>query len=155
MKKKSSRQGTIDLTEQQLLKLAGDVYFERGTNYHHGGAVVWLDAEPNAITARVQGSEKNPYLVRYWVYQNQLHWGCACPLGVDGAFCKHLVAAGLAWINDHGDALHSEPDMDVVAADLLQILPPLSREQLLHLITDRTTWDDSLVAELHLATRIK
>jgi hypothetical protein len=52
--------GRIALTEKKLLELAGEVYFERGTDYHDHGTVVHLEAGDNGITARVQGSTHPP-----------------------------------------------------------------------------------------------
>ncbi len=153
MKKKRSKSDTVHITEKQLLTLAGDIYFERGVDYYQNGAVVWLDAKPQDITARVRGSTDVSYLVRYWLHRNQLQWGCACPLGVDGAFCKHLVAAGLTWINDNDDAPHMESDVEAVIADLRTALVSFDREQLLEMMVERAIWDDSFIAELYLLAR--
>jgi uncharacterized Zn finger protein len=35
--------------------------------------------------------------VRLWA-EDGLVFSCDCPLGLDGEFCKHCVAAGLAWL---------------------------------------------------------
>lgn len=153
MTAKYSRPAAIKLTEQLLRKLSGDVYFERGADYHRNGAVAGLWATRLDITARVQGSIDAPYLVRFWQTGQDLKWGCACPLGVDGAFCKHLVAAGLAWIDDHVDTLHMEPDLESIIADLRTTLAPIDREQLLDMLVQRAIWDESFLEELHLIAR--
>ena len=36
--------------------------------------------------------------MRLWA-EDSLVFSCDCPLGLDGEFCKHCVAAGLAWLD--------------------------------------------------------
>lgn len=48
------------------------------------------------ITAKVQGTR--PYRVKLWVDDGELECSGTCPVGTDGAFCKHGVAVGLAWL---------------------------------------------------------
>ena len=90
--------GMTPITRTALKKLAGDVYFKRGVDYYNAGTVVQLRANRDGVTARMQGSDPIPYLVRFWHEKQKLQWGCACPLGDEGAFCKHLVATGLAHL---------------------------------------------------------
>ncbi len=81
------------LTHDALLALAGERYFERGEGYHRGGHVYSLVEYDGVIVAKVAGTDE--YRVRLWA-EDGLAYTCDCPLGVDGAFCKHCVAAGLA-----------------------------------------------------------
>ena len=46
------------------------------------------------MAARVGGTRL--YRVELWAEQGDLGYDCSCPLGEEGAFCKHCVAAGLA-----------------------------------------------------------
>ncbi|MBI4481544.1 MAG: SWIM zinc finger family protein [Acidobacteria bacterium] len=39
-----------------------------------------------------------PYRVKLWLQDGELEYSCTCPVGNDGAFCKHCVAVGLAWL---------------------------------------------------------
>lgn len=95
---KNNRKQFPAIIRTALQKLAGDVYFKRGVDYHNAGTVVQLRIGDHGIAARMQGSEPVPYPVRFWHDEQKLQWGCACPLGDEGAFCKHLVAAGLAYL---------------------------------------------------------
>ena len=89
-----------------MLELAGETYFERGEGYHRGGHVHDLVEHAGVVVAKVVGTED--YRVRLWS-EDGLDFACDCPLGVDGEFCKHCVAAGLAWLD--GD--FSEHDIPV------------------------------------------
>ena len=143
-----------DITRTALKKLAGDVYFERGVDYHDAGNVVQLYAGNDSITARVQGSELAPYQVRFWSEKQQLQWGCACPLGDEGSFCKHLVAVGLAYLAD--GEIDNEPDIDsgVTPEEIQELLKPLDRAALEDLIAQRAPWDEQMLAELRLLSRV-
>src|SRR6266581_2918535 len=84
------------LTRNALRQLAGARYFEAGqvtSLVEHGGKLI----------AIVQGGED--YRVELSVRTGGLDYRCTCPIGVDAAFCKHCVAAGLAWLaNSSGNA---------------------------------------------------
>src|SRR5215210_6604209 len=99
------------LTYDVLLVLAGERYFERGENYYYDGRV-------HALVEHVLGTYE--YRVRFRAEDDELVYSCDCPLGVDGEFCKHCVAVGLAWLKG-GSAGHGPADsvtMDDVQAYL-------------------------------------
>ncbi len=73
-----------------MLELAGETYFERGEGYHRGGHVHDLVEHAGIVVAKVAGTED--YRVRLWA-KDGLDFSCDCPLGLDGEFCKHCVAA--------------------------------------------------------------
>jgi uncharacterized Zn finger protein len=93
-----------NLTRDAMLELAGKTYFERGEGYHRGGHVSALVEHEGVIVAKVAGTED--YRVRLWA-EDGLAFSCDCPLGLDGEFCKHCVAAGLAWLD--GDFSEDAP----------------------------------------------
>jgi hypothetical protein len=93
-----------NLTRDVMLELAGESYFERGEDYHRGGHVHDLVEHAGVVVARVAGTED--CRVRLWA-EDDLVFSCDCPLGLDGEFCKHCVAAGLAWFED--DFLENAP----------------------------------------------
>ncbi len=139
------------MSRSSLKKLAGEKYFERGLDYFKNGAVVHLRLGEAGISARVHGTEACPYAVRLWMEKQELQWGCACPLGVEGAFCKHLVAAGLAWLSGKTIA-----DDQVAPEDLetiLDFLEAIDEQTVLEILSQRALWDESLLAELTLAAR--
>src|SRR5690349_21052276 len=86
------------LTRNALRRLAGARSFERGEDYFDGGRVTSLVEHRGKLTAIVQGSED--YRVELSVRIGELDYDCTCPVGEDGAFCKHCVATGLAWITN-------------------------------------------------------
>jgi uncharacterized Zn finger protein len=84
------------LTGPNLLRLAGDLYYQRGVDYFRRGLVKSLEIWENTIQAVVHGSED--YEVEIAAGPRGLDFSCSCPLGQDELFCKHLVATGLAWL---------------------------------------------------------
>ena len=135
------------ISESRLRKLAGERYFERGLKYFRGGAVASVRSGEHGIAARVIGTE--PYVARIWQAGRALRWGCSCPLGAEGAFCKHLVATGLAWRSGHAGDRKAIAEMKRVEA----LLDPLDRQRLTELIADRAMWDEPFYEELLLAAR--
>jgi uncharacterized Zn finger protein len=135
-----------------LKQLAGEKYFQRGRSYFEDGAVVHLQPNESGISARVQGTEPSPYAVRFWIEKQSLKWGCTCPLGSENAFCKHLVAAGLAWLA--GDLIEGEGQAGPETLETIRELLEATDEQLLaEVVCLRALWDESLLAELALAAR--
>jgi uncharacterized Zn finger protein len=134
-----------------LKLLAGGTYYERGLDYFEAGAVVLISGGKHAIAARVQGSEVSPYAVRFWLEERKLRWGCTCPLGVDGEFCKHLVAAGLAWLS--GMATKGDPAIPEVLEPIRDFLDVTEQRVLTRLILERAMWDEDLLNELILVMR--
>ena len=84
------------ITEVTLARLAGEKSFARGAGYFESGAVVDLVQTRDAISARVLGSDE--YRVELRPDRDVLAASCTCPVGEEGEFCKHAVAAGLAWL---------------------------------------------------------
>lgn len=84
------------ITAENLGRLAGERAYARGKAYFEAGAVVDLIDKRTAVLARVEGTA--PYRVSLSVEKNMLRYNCTCPVGADGAFCKHAVATGLAWL---------------------------------------------------------
>jgi uncharacterized Zn finger protein len=139
------------ISKAGLKKLAGEKYFELGLDYFENGAVVHLRLGENGIFARVQGTEACPYAVRFWIEKQELQWGCACPLGTEGAFCKHLVATGLAWLSGKTIADDAVAPEDLEA--IRDFLEAIDEQTVLEILSQRAPWDESLLAELALAAR--
>jgi uncharacterized Zn finger protein len=136
------------LTRGALVELAGERYFERGEEYHRDGLARIFAEHDGTVTARVIGTHE--YRVKLQAAGDELRYSCTCPLGVDGEFCKHCVAAGLAWLGQargSGDA--AEPagaTMDEVRA----YLERQDRDALVRIILDRTAEDELLRERLLL-----
>lgn len=84
------------ITPASLREAAGDTVFGRGEAYFRGGAVSRLNDTGSRLTARVHGTET--YEVELWTEGDELEYDCTCPHAAEGFFCKHCVAAGLAFL---------------------------------------------------------
>ena len=140
------------LHEEFLRGLAGDRSFERGVKYFNQGRVRSLAQYGNEISATVQGNYK--YTVKLGLKNGIFEYRCSCPVGMDGAFCKHGVATALAWID--------EPPMDGKGArttlgqpsmeDLQTYLGKMSKEELVKLILEQAMgdaqWRDRLLMQV-------
>ncbi|MGI8894803.1 MAG: SWIM zinc finger family protein [Casimicrobiaceae bacterium] len=87
----------IVLTLHALERATDPRSFERGMSYFRSGAVERLDVDPTQVRAEVRGTQR--YRVRLAVTaEGKLDHACSCPIGVEGDFCKHAVAVGLAFL---------------------------------------------------------
>lgn len=80
---------------------AAEGSFERGMNYQRSGAVVSLTRTSDAtVDAMVKGSQYAPYAVRIrHGAEHVTSVECSCPYFA-GAWCKHVVAALLACLEE-------------------------------------------------------
>lgn len=86
---------TTELTEADLLRIAGATSFGRGEDYVryvHG-----LRMTEGGAQASIQA--RNVYLVELDWSGRDIGGSCTCPYFARGNFCKHLVALGLAAID--------------------------------------------------------
>lgn len=131
------------ITEAALRRLAGERSYARGLAYFESGAVIDLVRTDAAIKARVAGSDD--YRVRLRAAGHEIDWSCTCPLGDEGTFCKHAVAAGVAWLHAGGKAF------DELAA-LRSHLAAKSKEALIELLLEQASEDPELRALLASAS---
>lgn len=96
-----------ELNVRHLRQLAGERSFARGTDYFHRGCVSELRHSQGKLVATVKGT--SDYTVGLWADEEDLRYSCTCPLGEEDHFCKHCVAAALAWIET--DHRHSENNL--------------------------------------------
>lgn len=125
-----------------LMELAGDRYFERGLGYFTQGRVQSMAQYEEQITAEVQGTES--YQVHLWLNDDELMARCTCPLGVDGIFCKHCVAVGLAWIAEpplYRPAGESPAKTGTTIEDVRAYLARQERDTLVRMILDKAMED--------------
>ena len=134
-----------NLTRDVMLELAGESYFERGEDYHRGGHVHDLVEHAGVVVARVAGTED--YRVRLWA-EDDLVFSCDCPLGLDGEFCTHCVAAGLAWFE--GDFLENAPGGSATMHDVQTYLEKQDREVLVRIVMQQAMEDERLRERLLL-----
>jgi uncharacterized Zn finger protein len=91
------------LTRERLLKLAGDRSYERGERYARDGHVGDVAEDRGHLTAFVTGTDR--YRSDLWVIGSKITYACTCPVGADGACCKHCVAVGLQWLESQASAV--------------------------------------------------
>jgi uncharacterized Zn finger protein len=80
------------LGRDEIMKLAGPRTFARGDSYQRRGKVEGVGRCGSTVTATVRGTDT--YRVKISFGENPT-WGCSCPAGADGAFCKHCAALAI------------------------------------------------------------
>lgn len=96
----------------------------------------------DAVNATVLGNEDYRVVLR--PAGRALKWSCTCPLGEEGTFCKHAVAAGLAWLaraGKGGDDL----------AGVRTHLESESKESLVEILVGQAANDPELRARMEAA----
>ena len=136
------------LTQSDLKRLAGSVYYQRGVEYFESNAVELRSFDTQEITARVEGSET--YSVSLKARRETLDWSCSCPLGDEGEFCKHLVATGLAWLAQGRTkgAAYESPDL----AAIRKFIERSDKHTLGELLLKQAAQDDQFAARLVTAS---
>ncbi|ONI70922.1 hypothetical protein ALI144C_51060 [Actinosynnema sp. ALI-1.44] len=95
------------VSRSTVRKLADERSFERGERYFAAGRVRRVTVNGSTVTATVDGTRT--YRVRLDVTPKGLSGRCSCPYGADGVFCKHCVAASLAWLEQGGEVGEPRP----------------------------------------------
>lgn len=129
------------LNEPLIEALASPRSYERGVTYLEEGRVGPLRASTGRVAAAVQGGES--YAVELSVEHSRLQYACSCPVGLDGAFCKHCVAVALGWLRGHTTPV---PTLD----DARTHLETLPHEALVELLIDHAHDDSALARKLRL-----
>jgi len=88
------------LDPRRLRAIAGERSYHRGIDYYSSGRVIVLLDDAGIVRAKVRGTRD--YDVSLWAEDGEFASACTCPLGADGVFCKHCVAAALAWLARDG-----------------------------------------------------
>lgn len=133
------------VTRASLAKLAGERSYARGLAYFEQDAVLDLvQRRDDTLKARVLGSEE--YRVELRANGRRLEASCTCPVGMDGEFCKHAVAAGLAWLA-RGKEGGGTAEIDVLET-IRAYLGTLSKEALIECLLDQAADDPQLRARL-------
>ncbi|MGO9011917.1 MAG: SWIM zinc finger family protein [Bryobacteraceae bacterium] len=83
------------ITDAVLRRMAGEQSYRRGVDYFAHGHVESLDEDESGVEASVRGTQD--YRVTLTLDEGVLDYDCDCPIGAEGTFCKHCVAAALAW----------------------------------------------------------
>jgi uncharacterized Zn finger protein len=137
------------LTRRALVELAGERYFERGEKYYRDGLARIFAEYDGTVTARVAGTHE--YRVRLQAVGDELRYSCTCPLGMDGVFCKHCVAAGLAWLErSRGPLADAAEPAGVTMDEVRAYLGRQDRDALVRIVLDRAAEDELLRERLLL-----
>lgn len=127
------------LTREILRENAGGRSFAAGKAYFEDGHVLDLQVTAQAITAKVQGTER--YQVRLDLEDDgDFVYDCSCPYANEGNFCKHCVAVGLAWL----DSSFGEAATVSGPNSLQTYLDTLEKEQLVSLLLREANRDADL-----------
>ena len=140
------------LTRLKLRRLAGEKAFERGAEYFAAGRVVSLTEHAGKLLGTVQGKEE--YQVVLSLEGRAIAFDCSCPMGVEGAFCRHCAAVGLAWLGGGIEASSVRKETAPGAAptfdDVRAWLEAHDKSALLEIILDHakkdSQWLDRLLA---------
>jgi len=84
------------LTEPVIRREADPEAYRRGREYYMRGHVESVENFEGGIRASVRG--RFDYIVTLAAVNGALKHHCDCPMGKEGDFCKHCVAASLAWL---------------------------------------------------------
>ncbi|MFE2061977.1 SWIM zinc finger domain-containing protein [Streptomyces sp. NPDC059467] len=135
------------LTEANLKTLAGARSFERGLGYLD--AVSGVEVGDGWVTASVHGTER--YEVELTLDgPGGLAGECDCPYGLEGNFCKHLVALGLTVLAQRESLPRQRKTARERARDLDGWLSALSKDELLALLREQIDDDRQLRRRLEL-----
>jgi uncharacterized Zn finger protein len=130
------------ITTSDVRQLASAQSFERGEGYYASGAVLEPQQQGSTLTARVVGSEYEPYRVTITLGPDGIsHARCNCRYDW-GGICKHIVATLLTWVQ--------EPDSFRILAPVDDILAERSKEDLIALIKEMIARQPDLARLLDL-----
>ncbi|MGW7002595.1 SWIM zinc finger family protein [Streptomyces sp. NPDC054933] len=135
------------LTEANLRALAGLRSFERGLSYLD--AVSGVEVGDGWVTAAVHGTER--YAAELSLDgPGGLSGECDCPYGLEGNFCKHLVALGLTVLARSESLPKQRKAARDRAQDLDTWLSDLSKDELLALVREQIAQDRQLRRRMEL-----
>ncbi|MGA9408392.1 MAG: DUF6880 family protein [Bacteroidota bacterium] len=140
------------LSPMQLQRLAGEPSYSRGVEYFDEGRVADVHLKGNCIHANVRGSRK--YRVELSTEGGEISYSCSCPFFQDTtAFCKHCVAAGLAFLHaneaDGGTSMRKIQTQQATNMKYVEAyLKSQEKASLVSMLLDQTKDDDRLFSRL-------
>jgi uncharacterized Zn finger protein len=115
--------------------------YERGAEYFRAGRVASPVRNGSRIECRVRGGSE--YSVSLWIKGDTLAYSCTCPHALEGAFCKHCVAAAMAWLS--ANPSRAEPESIERVA---RFLAEREKSWLVRFLLDRARQDRALLDAL-------
>jgi hypothetical protein len=157
--------GIVDTFDEDMVALlASPQSISRGRAYATGGRVSITGLSDTELHALVRGTLG--YRVRLWSDDGNPRWRCDCPVGLNGEFCKHCVAAATSAAAPEvgaADAAADAPAADPSAADpggagpneeIARYLRSLPTEELVTLVVDQAGVDDLFRTRLQRSARL-
>ena len=130
------------MNDAVIRRLAGAQSYERGLDYFSHGHVESLEDRGESVHAVVRGSQD--YTVTLEADEGVLDYSCDCPVGADGAFCKHCVAVALACLNRSARPAPRGKARVITLADAGKILQAEDKDTLVRMVLDWAKNDDRL-----------
>ena len=124
--------------EEQLRDATNLTYWERGEAYFAEGRVGSIMRDGESIVAKVKGTRN--YTVTLSAEGGEVQGECTCPLGDEGAFCKHCVAVGLAHLQTNATGGRKASSLD----DARQYLASKDPAELVEIIVEQMREDSAL-----------
>ncbi len=123
---------------------------ERGRDYYERGLVRDLTEHNGSIIARVKGG--HTYTVKMDIdVGNDFDYSCTCPMNDEGEFCKHCVAAALAWIDSKESKNKKIPPV-LNFNDVENYLHTLDKSLLVEMLMEQAQENETLWKNLYLKT---
>ncbi len=144
------------INDAVIRRLADAQSYQRGLDYYSHGHVESLEERDGSVLAVVRGNQD--YTVTLAADEGVLDYSCDCPVGSDGAFCKHCVAAALTWLKRAAVPARSSgrgKAKEVTLADAGKILQAEDKNTLVRMVLGWAKDDDRLHERLilHAARR--
>ena len=143
------------INDAVIRRLADAQSYQRGLDYYSHGHVESFEDRDESVRAVVRGNQD--YTVMLAADEGVLDYSCDCPVGSDGMFCKHCVAAALAWLKRAAPVRSSGRGKAkaVTLADAEKILKAEDKDTLVQMLLDWAKDDDRLHERLilHAARR--
>jgi uncharacterized Zn finger protein len=139
------------INDAAIRRLADAQSYPRGLDYFSHGHVESLEDRDDGVRAVARGNQD--YTVALVADDGVLDYSCDCPVGSDGAFCKHCVAAALAWLNREAGPAKSprrSKPKEITLADAGKILEAENKESLIRMMLDWAKDDERLHERLIL-----
>lgn len=148
----------MNITKKELKELTDSGSWERGVSYYEEGNVISLFEDKGKITAKVQGTDV--YIVQLYMEDGELIGQCTCPMGEAEVFCKHCVAAGLAYLEglpDTVDGGNSKKKTKkhapaITSDDIRNFLSQQKNDALVDIIMEQAIKDENLLDRLMMKT---
>jgi uncharacterized Zn finger protein len=133
------------VTPKNLRQLAGSRSYTLGEEYYTDGLVSNLVQDGDILVAEVRGTQT--YRIKLQAVGDQLKYDCSCPFAAEGAFCKHCVAVGLAWL---AGPKAGEKSDSVTMDDVRAYLQRQEKETLVALLVEQALDNSDLQTWLFL-----